>query len=359
MGMSYQGGKAATVTTNANLTGGVTSVGNAATVITNANLTGAVTSIGNAASLGSFSSANLATALTDETGSGAAVFANSPTFVTPALGTPASGVATNLTGTASGLTAGTVTTNANLTGSVTSIGNATTVITNANLTGEVTSTGNATTLTNSAAIGKVLTGLSATNGAVVATDTILQGFNKLQGNSPVTQGNGSQKIITPYLPPGSSGLLLTSGTSYASYMGFFTQDSVVNYARAQISSSAVGTQTAEIGLFSSPSPPNSANQVLTKIIATGTLDDLTAQGLKGNTSSFSQTITAGTNLWVVIRTAMSMTQPNFYGTAFDMSSGALLKTAATGTLTGLSSFTGTIIALSANSVVPLFTLFLN
>lgn len=44
------------------------------------------------------SSANLASAVTDETGTGALVFANSPTLVTPALGTPASGVATNLTG---------------------------------------------------------------------------------------------------------------------------------------------------------------------------------------------------------------------------------------------------------------------
>lgn len=43
------------------------------------------------------SSANLAAALTDETGTGAAVFANSPTLVTPALGTPASGVLTNCT----------------------------------------------------------------------------------------------------------------------------------------------------------------------------------------------------------------------------------------------------------------------
>jgi hypothetical protein len=48
----------------------------------------------------------------------------SPILTTPALGTPASGVATNLTGTASGLTAGNVTTNANLTGHVTSVGNA-------------------------------------------------------------------------------------------------------------------------------------------------------------------------------------------------------------------------------------------
>ena len=47
---------------------------------------------------GTPSSANLASAVTDETGSGSLVFATSPTFVTPALGTPASGTATNLTG---------------------------------------------------------------------------------------------------------------------------------------------------------------------------------------------------------------------------------------------------------------------
>lgn len=44
------------------------------------------------------SSANLAAALTDETGTGANVFANSPTLVTPALGTPSEIVLTNATG---------------------------------------------------------------------------------------------------------------------------------------------------------------------------------------------------------------------------------------------------------------------
>ena len=128
-------GNAATVVTNANLTGDVTSVGNATTLTnapviakvltgyvsgagtvaatdsilqaiqklngndaTNANLTGAVTSVGNATSLGSFSSANLLGALTDETGTGSAVFAISPTLVTPILGTPTSGTLTNATG---------------------------------------------------------------------------------------------------------------------------------------------------------------------------------------------------------------------------------------------------------------------
>ena len=90
-----------------NVTGNVT--GNADTVTTNANLTGHVTSVGNAAVLGSFTSAQLLTALTNETGTGVAVFNTSPTLITPALGTPASGVATNLTGTAASLTAGAAT----------------------------------------------------------------------------------------------------------------------------------------------------------------------------------------------------------------------------------------------------------
>ena len=72
--------------------------GNASTVTTNANLTGHITSVGNAAVLGSFTSAQLAAALTDETGSGGNVFATSPTLVTPALGTPASGTLTSCTG---------------------------------------------------------------------------------------------------------------------------------------------------------------------------------------------------------------------------------------------------------------------
>ena len=99
-----------------------------------------------------------------------------------ALGTPAAFVGTNITGTASGLTAGNVTTNANLTGGVTSVGNAATVVTNANLTGEATSVGNATTLTNSAVIGKVLTGYVSGAGTVAATDSILQAIQKLNGN---------------------------------------------------------------------------------------------------------------------------------------------------------------------------------
>lgn len=60
-----------------------------------AQLTGAGANV--LAALASFSSANIATACTDETGTGSLVFSTSPALVTPALGTPASGNASNMT----------------------------------------------------------------------------------------------------------------------------------------------------------------------------------------------------------------------------------------------------------------------
>jgi hypothetical protein len=67
-----------------NITGTATAF-TASNVTTNANLTGMVTSVGNAASLGSFTSAQLLAALTDETGTGAAVFASSPALTNPTV----------------------------------------------------------------------------------------------------------------------------------------------------------------------------------------------------------------------------------------------------------------------------------
>lgn len=88
------GGTGTTSTTFVNLATNVTGtlpVGNGGTGITSFGA-------GIATFLGTPSSANLAAALTDETGSGSAVFATSPTLVTPILGTPQSATLTNATG---------------------------------------------------------------------------------------------------------------------------------------------------------------------------------------------------------------------------------------------------------------------
>lgn len=144
----------------------------------------------------------------------------SPVMTAPALGTPASGVATNLTGIASGLTAGTVTTNANLTGVITSSGNATSIasqtgtgtkfvvdtsptIATPTLTG-VTNASNAT----AGSVGEVISVGGFANDNTVAI-TIASPAVISDSDATVTIGSVVNFVTTGALPTG-----ITSGTSY-------------------------------------------------------------------------------------------------------------------------------------------------
>jgi len=148
-------------------------------------------------------SANLAAAVTNETGSGALVFATSPTLVTPALGTPSALVGTNITGTAAGLTAGNVTTNANLTGAVTSVGNATSLgsFTSAQLSGALTDE----TGTGSAVFANTPTLVTPVLGVATGTSITLSGFNATSAAAPTI---ASATTITPTTP-----IAFVSGTT--------------------------------------------------------------------------------------------------------------------------------------------------
>ena len=274
-------GNAATVVTNANLTGGVTSVGNAATVVTNANLTGEATSVGNAATLtnsavigkvitgftsgagtvaatdsilqaiqkldgnnstnanltGVITSVGNATSIASQTGTGTKfVVDTSPTLITPDLGTPTALVGTNITGTASGLTAGTVTTNANL-------------------TGEATSTGNSVTLSNSAVIGKVITGFTSGAGVVAATDTILQAIQKLNGNTAAS-GSGTVTSVSVVTANGLAGTVATPSVTPAitlttSVTGVIKGDGTALSAATSGTDYSLGTSALATGIVKS------------------------------------------------------------------------------------------------------------
>ena len=129
--------------------------------------------------LGTPSSANLRTAVTDETGTGALVFANAPVLVAPDLGTPTFLVATNATGTAVGLTAGSAITNANLTGAVTSVGNATSL-------GSFTSAQLRTALTDETGAGSAVFATSPTITAPILNQINDTNNAQILGLSPTT-----------------------------------------------------------------------------------------------------------------------------------------------------------------------------
>jgi len=145
------------------------------------------------------SSANLAAALTDETGTGAAVFANSPTLVTPNLGTPSVLVGTNITGTAAGLTVGTATNCTNQSGGTV---NATTGQFN-------TSTGGAiVTVANSGSGG----GISATTGGIGGIASVY-GASTSSGYGVYGLTATGYGVYAAASGVGGTGLLATSNSS--------------------------------------------------------------------------------------------------------------------------------------------------
>jgi len=119
------------------------------------------------------------------------------------LGTPASGTATNLTGTASGLTSGNVTTNANLTGPITSTGNATSITAGAIVNADI----NAAAGIVDSKLATISTALKVSNSATTAASANTASAIVARDAS----GNFTAGTITAALTGTASGNLVSGG----------------------------------------------------------------------------------------------------------------------------------------------------
>lgn len=158
-------------------------------------------------------------------------------------------------------------------------------------------------------------------------------------------------FAAPWGTRSTGNAVLTADTAYFIYCGRTAAAMTPKYVRAMLSSLASGAQVLQVGIFSTAAAPNGSAQTVTKIIATGTCDDVTTgvNQLKGNASAFSTSIPAGTYVWAAIYSNMATIQPGYHRIQ-EYGRGAALSTASSGLLTASSTFTAA--PISTTATVP-------
>lgn len=150
---------------------------------------------------------------------------------------------------------------------------------------------------------------------------------------------------------------LTSAQAYFTYLGFLRFPWTPQWVSFHMQAAGSGALTrAELGLFSTPLPPNKSGQSLTKIVATGAIDSLTAAGplIRRNSGAFATTIPGGTHLWAGLLEQLATTQPTVGGFVLDLQEGWVLTTAAAASFTTAGPWVGAIPAIvGAGTIVGL------
>lgn len=305
-------------------------------------------------------SAELAGVLSDETGSsggGVAVFNNGPTLIAPVLGTPASGVATNLTGTATGLTAGHVTTNANLTGPITSVGNITSIASQtgtgtkfvvdtsptlvtpllgvavATTINKVTITTPATAATLTIPDGVTLTGPASSGTAMTLGNTeTITGVKTFNSGKLILAGSSSgTTILNAAAAAGSTTLTLPAATD--TLIGKATTDTLTNKT---YDTAGTGNSFSINGIAATANTGTGAvARATSPTFVTPILGAATATTLNGNTfTTGTYTLTGAAAKTLTFNNSITLAGTDATTMTFPTTSATLARTDAANTFTG-------------------------
>jgi hypothetical protein len=285
-----------------------------------------VTTTDKLSALAATTSAELAGVITDETGTGSLVFSASPTLTTPDLGTPSALVGTNITGTAAGLTAGNVTTIPNLTGDVTSVGNATSIAAGVIVDADI----NASAAIADTKLATISTAGKVSNSATTATDTNTASAIVARDAS----GNFTAGTITADLTGNVSG-------SSGSTTGNAATATALQTARAingvNFDGTAAITVAADAGTLTGATL--ASNVLASSLTSVGTLSGLTVSapisgsvtGSSGSTTGNAATATAlATGRTIAITGDLAYTSPSFDGSGNVTAAGTLATVATPG-----------------------------
>jgi len=253
--------------------------------------------------LATASSANLAAAVTDETGSGALVFATSPTLVTPLLGTPTSGNLANCTGYTVG----------NLSGLGSGVGTFLATPSSANLAAAVTDeTGSGalvfatspslTTPTLGVATATSINKVSITAPATGSTLTIADGKTLTASNTLTFTGTDSSSVAF-----GGGGTVLYNGGA----LGTPSSGTLTNCTGLPVSTGISGLGTGVAAFLATPSSANLASAV-TDETGSGSL-------VFGTSPSITTSLTTGSASFDLVDT--TATTVNFAGAATTLTVG--------------------------------------
>ena len=244
------------------------------------------------------SSVNLASAVTDETGSGSLVFATSPTLVTPILGTPTSATLTNATGY----------TTANLVGTISNAQLANSTISGVSLGGSLanlTAGTNVTFSTGTTYNGSSAITINATGAAQVYPGAgIANSTGSAWGTSYSTTGSGtvvalatSPTFVTPILGTPTSGTLTnTTGFPAANLAGTALPSAIVTSSLTALGTIATGvwngTSIAIANGGTGQTTAGAAFNALSPITTTGDL-------ILGNGTNSATRLGIGANTYVL------------------------------------------------------------